>query len=335
MAIKRMPIGLFMTELRAACARNDGYIMGAKGQEPKKLSNWFFNQYKDREQYTAKQEAKALYWRENAERVWDCNGLAEGIYEMWSGVNINTRARYNYSGWCGQKGTGMIPVMKRVPGAPVFWGKKASSIHHVAYLDRPVVEGKADGDWYIIEARGVMYGVVRTKLSERLPNFWGIMDKYFDYGDVDYLPTEPELGERILRNGMTGGDVKELQESLISLGYDCGSWGADGEYGDHTEIAVRNFQTDHGCKADGEYGPITHAAMLKALEAAKNATATAKRVQIIGGNCWIRSEPNTGGEKLGVAVKNSVHEYAGKTASNGWLKIDKGWVSGKYGKLVK
>lgn len=334
MAIKRMPIGLFMTELRAAHARKDGYIMGAKGQKAKELSSWYYNQYKDRNNYSKKQEEKAFYWRENAERVWDCNGLAEGIYEMWSGVNINTRARYNYSGWCGQKGTGMIPAELRVEGAAVFHGRKASSISHVMYLDEPVDPNNPRGDWYLIEARGVLYGVVRTRLYDRNPDFWGIMDKYFDYDDADYVPAEPELGERILKNGMTGGDVKELQEALISLGYNCGSWGADGEYGDHTEIAVRNFQTEHGCKADGEYGPITHTAMLKALEADKNAAADAKRVQIIGGNCWIRSEPNAGGEKQGVAVESSVHEYAGETAANGWLKIDKGWVSGKYGKLV-
>lgn len=79
MSIKRMPIGLFMNECRAAIDRHDGYIMGAKGQRPKEMSSWYFNQYADRKNYTEKQEAKALYWRENAEFVWDCNGLSEGI----------------------------------------------------------------------------------------------------------------------------------------------------------------------------------------------------------------------------------------------------------------
>ena len=91
MPIKRMPIGQFVTELEAALNRKDGYIMGSRGQNPKKWSkdSWWFTQY------SGSQKVKALYWREHAARVWDCNGLAEGIYEDFSGVNINTKARFN------------------------------------------------------------------------------------------------------------------------------------------------------------------------------------------------------------------------------------------------
>ena len=56
-----------------------------------------------------------------------------------------------------------------------------------------------------------------------------------------------KLGDRILKNGMSGADVRELQEMLISLDYECGIWGADGEFGDATQIAVERFQTAHGC----------------------------------------------------------------------------------------
>ena len=88
MAIKRMPIGKFVAELEAALNRKDGYIMGAKGQNPKKwaANSWWYTQYDD----SASQKKKALYWRENAQRVWDCNGLAEGIYEEAYGVNVVT-----------------------------------------------------------------------------------------------------------------------------------------------------------------------------------------------------------------------------------------------------
>lgn len=332
MAIRRMPIGSFVEQLEAALNRKDGYIMGATGQNPKKWSvnSWWFTQY------SGSQKTKALYWRAHAARVWDCNGLAEGIYKDFSGVDINTKARYNYSGWCGEKGKGMIPAAKRCAGAAVFWGSSASAIHHVAYLYRPVDASKPTGDWYIIEARGVMYGVVKTKLSARKPNFWGFMDKYFDYGNADYVPAEPALGERILKNGMEGSDVKAMQENLIALGYDCGKWGADGEFGDATELALRAFQADHGCGVDGEYGPESHAAMLKALAEIK-APEQARSVKIVGGQCWVRSAPNRDGEELGVAKEGAVLPYGGQIAENGWLLVEydnqNGWVSGKYGKL--
>ena len=190
MAIVRMPVGSFMEGVRAAFERGDGYIMGATGQNPKNWAadSWWFTQY------SGSQKDKALYWREHAARVWDCNGLAEGLYKDFSGVSINTRARNNYAEWCGVKGTGMIPAAQRRAGAAVFWGNTAATITHVAYLDAPVDAGNPAGDWYLIEARGVMYGVVRTRLNSRKPGYWGLMDRYFDYGAAAVGPVEYSLG---------------------------------------------------------------------------------------------------------------------------------------------
>lgn len=337
MATEKMPISIFVNELEAALKRKDGYIMGAKGQDPKKwaTNSWWFTQY------TGKQKTKALYWRENAKRVWDCNGMAEGIYEDWSGVNINTKARYNYSGWCGTKGTGKIPAKHRIPGAAVFIHSSSEGyITHVGYLYKPVKASEPSGDWYVIEARGVMYGVVKTKLSERGWNRWGLMTKHFDYGEKSAVTVKPGyvLGSRILKNGCEGVDVKLLQEALIQLGYSCGSYGVDGDFGDATELAVIKFQMDNGLEADGEYGPLTHAALEKALADINKTVESPKKVKIVGGDCWVRSAPNTTGNKLGVAKESSVFTYGGETSENGWMLVEydnqNGWVSGKYGKLV-
>lgn len=268
MAIKRMPIGLFVAELEAALNRKDGYIMGAKGQNPKTLNNWYFDQYKNRDEYTEKQEKKALHWKEHAARVWDCNGLPEGIYQDYAGVNINTKARYNYADWCNPKGPGMIPAEYRVPGAAVFTGTKAKSIPHVMYLYKPVDANNPEGDWYLIEARGVTYGVVKTRLYSRRPTFWGHMTKYFDYGDTSTVMPDPQpervfkLGDRLLMNtapNTKGTDVKELQERLNALGYDCGE--PDGEFGNGTEKGVRAFQRAAGLAVDGKFGPASLAAL--------------------------------------------------------------------------
>ena len=284
MAIRKMPIGQFVEELEAALKRRDGYIMGAKGQNPKKWAenSWWFTQY------SGSQKTKALYWRAHAQRVWDCNGLAEGIYEDFSGVNINTYARTNYASWCGSKGTGTIPASRRVPGAAVFWGASAGSIHHVAYLDRPVAANKPDGDWYLIEARGVMYGVVQTKLSSRKPDFWGIMDKYFDYSGADVSAPAAAPGDRTLKSGASGADVAALQKDLLSLGYKLPKYGADGDYGAETAAAVKAFQKASGLTVDGVTGPMTWAALKAAVDAAEKGAAP-EPAQPAAGNLTVRA----------------------------------------------
>ena len=146
-----------------------------------------------------------------------------------------------------------------------------------------------------------------------------------------------KLGDRILRNGMDGEDVKELQTMLITLDYDCGVWGADGEFGDATEQAVERFQTAHGCAVDGEVGPETLAALEKAMEAAEAPVADARYVKIVNGNCYVRTAPNTDGKKLGVAHRGDILDYQGVQSADGWHLVEyngqNGWVSGKYSEL--
>ena len=67
----------------------------------------------------------------------------------------------------------------------------------------------------------------------------------------------------VLRNGMQGEDVKQLQEKLNALGYDCGD--PDGIYGTRTFRAVILFQEDHGLSVDGVAGRATSAAINEAL----------------------------------------------------------------------
>ena len=73
------------------------------------------------------------------------------------------------------------------------------------------------------------------------------------------------LGARVLRKGRSGADVRQMQEALIALGYSCGIWGADGDFGDATDAALRAFQRDRGLEADGQFGPRSLAALKAAL----------------------------------------------------------------------
>lgn len=151
-----------------------------------------------------------------------------------------------------------------------------------------------------------------------------------------------ELGERVLRNGCEGDDVRELQSLLIQLDYDLGKWGADGDFGDATEIAVIALQKKAKIDADGEVGPQTLKAieeMLK-VEDGDGVVAYANTVEIVGGNCYVRSAPDkTKDNKLGVVYEGKRLEYLGETTVDGWYAVKyldkKAWISGKYARLVK
>ncbi len=336
MAIVRIPISKFVDYMVWCLENKCGYIMGAYGQDPRKWSkdSWWFTQY------TGEQRKKALYWREHAPLVMDCNGLVEGGYQKETGININARARNNYSAWCNPKGTGKIPTALRVPGAAVFI-HNGSYVSHVGFLWKPVTSGKPESDWWVIEARGVMYGVVATKLSARGWNRWGLMTKYFDYSDAGQGDTPIfEFGHRTLSRGDTGADVKALQEALISLGYSCGKWGADGEFGKATNGTVIAFQTANNLAADGIVGPKTVAAINALLpesgeepEDPVDPEPAKPQVKVTGGSVYLRTLPSTSGAIRAVVHLGDLLESAGD-AVNGWFPVVRDgevcYISGKY-----
>ena len=169
--------------------------------------------------------------------------------------------------------------------------------------------------------------------------------RIYGYGRPAYDADAPQqtrfsLSMALLRRGSKGESVRALQMLLLGNGFSCGKWGADGDFGDATEIALKYFQRDYNLEVDGIYGKNSHTALMAAIDAAAEKPKDAvnqKNVVIEGGNCYVRKAPNTTADILGVAYKGESYQYQGDTAANGWhliiYKNQNGWVSGKYGKL--
>ena len=68
-------------------------------------------------------------------------------------------------------------------------------------------------------------------------------------------PTTPAATSSTLKKGSTGAEVRKMQQRLKDLGYLKGS--VDGDFGDATETAVKNFQQQHGLTVDGKAGTAT------------------------------------------------------------------------------
>lgn len=322
----------FVDFLSAAADAKDGYIMCAIGQDPKKLNKWYFDQYKDNE----KQYKKAIYWKDNAAHVYDCQGLADCF------VGINVRARNNYATWCEEKGKGAVPNKYRIRGTAVFV-HNGSYISHVGYLEKPVKAGDWDGDWWVVEARGVLYGVVRTKLSARNWNRWGLMDQKFSYakafaernGDVVIENKENDygtLGERLLKRGCKGEDVRMLQTLLVEIGYKLE---IDGDYGPDTEAKVKKFQEAAGIEVDGKYGEESHEALMDAVdeeeEELEPTPVITKKVRVFKNGTWrVRKGPGTSYATKTYVKQGAEFPFVSK-AENGWMQIEinggTGWIS--------
>ena len=196
--------------------------------------------------------------------VADCSGLFSWAFKQLGGTMYHG-SNTMYLKWCSDKGK--LDNGKRTdgkslkPGTAVFvWNGKNYS--HV---------GLFIGDGTVIEAKGTIFGVTTSKVSDTKWTHWGELNGV-DYGSNssstsistpattkdDNLSTD---GRPTLKKGSKGEYVTLLQTKLIQKGYDLGKWGADGDFGSQTEKAVREFQEDHGLKVDGVVGASTWSAL--------------------------------------------------------------------------
>lgn len=146
---------------------------------------------------------------------------------------------------------------------------------------------------------------------------------------------------RTLSKGMAGEDVKTLQKRLMMLGYKLPKYGADGDFGEETDKAVREFQKDQGLVVDGVVGTDTLAAISKALRNQNDNNAVDKLTSYVAvrhGNYYVRKEPDKSSESFDVVHDGDKIFYLGET-KNGWNKVlvggKEGWLSTKAGDVVK
>lgn len=97
--------------------------------------------------------------------------------------------------------------------------------------------------------------LVKEKLSEGIPKE--------PAQKPQSAPKKYVLPTGILKQGMKGDAVKQLQIALNVLGFNCGT--PDGIFGPKTLEALKAFQKSAGLTVDGIYGPKTREAMDRRL----------------------------------------------------------------------
>lgn len=127
----------------------------------------------------------------------------------------------------------------------------------------------------------------------------------------------------IISFGSRGDNVKQLQNMLNALDYNCGT--ADGIFGNVTLLMVKKFQKEHNLSDDGIVGPATQAA----LQSASKLITKSRKVKVIASLLNVREQPNTNSKILCRLPNGTIKTIVSE--ENGWSKLeDNGWVCSQY-----
>lgn len=156
-----------------------------------------------------------------------------------------------------------------------------------------------------------------------------------------------------LSRGDYGSAVTAMQQALLAWRPDClPQWGADGDFGGETEVALRAYQAEAGLPVTGVYDEATR----KALTAAGSMPAEPATPEpeppeteppegpafvLATADVNVRSAPGTDARIIGVLKKNYTAPYQEVKQEWGgrdWYLIDfdgvNGWVSSKYSEVT-
>lgn len=232
------------------------YLYGTRGQLcTKKLLDRAYDTYYRMNEWTRDEFDNVTEGWIGVEHVTDCEGLLDAF------LGSDVRANDNYVSYCTDKG--LIAAIDRpfVIGEAVFNGSDTKKTH-VGW-----VCGFLKDDPLVVEAKGLKYGVVVSRMSKRAWKYRGLMTKKFEYAYQPKpapTPVDEYVFTRNLKYGCVGDDVIHLKELLIAAGYDNGitvNTKTSNRFLGSTRKCVKAFQRDNGLTIDGVAGKKTITAL--------------------------------------------------------------------------
>lgn len=194
--------------------------------------------------YMSKARAKGQVGRINV----DCSGLIAS----YTGRNLGSAQLYSSA-----KKRLSVNDYKNWADGVVVWRSGHVGIFY-----------KEDGKYYVIEAKGINYGTVKSKFVK---SQWsaGLTFNYMQYEydtDVSINATAKtsnpyKVPTNLLKKGSVGEDVKWLQWELVESGYKID---VDGIFGSQTNQALVSFQKSAKIEVDGIAGKETRKALIAA-----------------------------------------------------------------------
>ena len=201
-------------------------------------------------------------------RFFDCCGFTRWILKVvfgWTLQGSGCTSQWNTESNWKAKGEIKDGLPKDVLCC-VFYYKKDSKGNRTKTLEHT-------GFYFNGETVECSNGVQHSKTLNKKWEVWAVpacIDAVIQPVEPPKEPEKQQEGgqtvssKKTIRKGNYGALVKECQTILQKLGYDLGICGVDGDFGQATEKAVKQFQKDHGLKVDGVVGQNTWAALTAA-----------------------------------------------------------------------
>ena len=171
----------------------------------------------------------------------DCQGLLDAYLTYVQGEKTDVNANYNYRKWCTGKGKTSEVERPYELGEAVFMANSRGKMSHVGW----VCGLDLDGELLVVEARGLSYGVVVTRLEDRAWTHRGLMTKKFEYSKEEKpMATKFEVVSPMLR----GDRIAVMQKALNANGYTDDNGNAlveDGKWGSKSQAAFRKLLEAH------------------------------------------------------------------------------------------
>lgn len=275
----------------------------------------------------------------------DCVGLIKAFF--WLSGKLDGTSKYGANNCPDVSANGMykkcvktgpISTIPDIPGL-IVW----KSGHIGVYV----------GDGYTVEMKGFNYDCVKAKVTAGKWTNWGQLPaSMLNYVSGEVAGVVFKLGDRTLAKGDKGEDVTELQEILVGLGFNLGTYGAakngvDGDFGTKTLNAVKAFQTANGLTVNGTVDAATVKALKPDVEPEPAPTPVeeqptfavgTKIVEITTGSVNARIGDSQKYDTTGYVQKGDKFEWVATSPTTGWhaIRMEKRicWVSPNYSKVV-
>ena len=190
----------------------------------------------------------------------DCQGLMDAYMTYEAGVTTDINVQMNYSDWCTSKGEISSISRPWVVGEAVFvYSRRLGKMGHIGW----VCGFDEDGAPLILEARGLYFGVVITRLADRSWTHRGLMTVKFNYDASMKSSWSGPIGggeeEELPLYEDDAPEVRAVWDGTIGTSFAGGTGTADDPYlvSNGKQLAYLAKSVNNGTSYNGKYIKMT------------------------------------------------------------------------------